>query len=369
MPSLHGGPRPKSRFWRYAALLFFPLAMVTMMISFMLGAMFQPTPRDMPVAVAGPSIEQAQATADGLDRQLDGYFDFHVVGTAEQARAQVQDREAAGAFVLPSAQSPQATVLVNQAANSSSATLVERIFTQVAQGQDLPVATEDVAPLPAHDSAGVVSMYIAMGWIMSGFLVVVVGANAAPTSRPLRRLLPLVGVYSVFMSAVTWLIAGPITGSISGHFWTLLAIGIVAITCTAMFSAVLERLFGMLSVVPIVAVLMFLGVPASNGAMSVYMEPGAFRWLHDVLPMPAGVESARSILYFGGDGVGGHLLVFALWGAISLAVVALIDRIKPLRTETPRHLHPEVVPAESAAVAAGSSQDTLPGREKELVDA
>ncbi|WP_010541006.1 ABC transporter permease [Dietzia alimentaria] len=358
MPSLHGGPRPRSRFWRYTSLFLFPFLMVGMMISVMLGAMDKPTPREMPVAVVGTTIEQAQQTIDGLNSQMEGLFDLDAVATTEQARERVAAREVVGAFVLPTPGAPAATLLVNEAGGSPAQQIVSQVFAQVASGQQVDLVTEDVAPLPTSDSAGNVSMYIAMGWILAGFLVIVVGANAAPTSRPLRRLLPITAVYAVVMSGFVWLIAGPITGAISEHFWPLLGVGAIAIFCVAMFSAVLERLLGMLAVIPVVGVLMFLGVPSSNGALSIYMEPTIFRILHDYLPMPAAVESIRSILYFDGDVVPGHLLTFAIVGVISLVLVMLIDRIKPLRTTIDHHTEPATPPAPAPA-APGSDASEL----------
>ena len=67
------------------------------------------------------------------------------------------------------------------------------------------------------------------------------------------------------------------------------------------------------------------------------MEPEVFRVLHEILPMPAAVEAIRSILYFGGDTVGAHLTTFGIWGAVSLALVVVIDRFKPLRTGSVPH--------------------------------
>lgn len=361
MPSLHGGDRPQRRLWRYASLFAFPFLMVSMMISVMLGAMDTPTPRQMPVAVVGATTQQAQQTVDGLDSQMQGLFDLRVVEQPDAARELVADREIVGAFILPSATDPTASLLTNESASSAAQQVVSRVFTQVADSQQIGLTTEDVAPLPASDSAGTVSMYIAMGWMLSGFLIIVVGANAAPTSRPLRRLLPITAGYAVLMSAFVWLIAGPITGAITGHFWPLLGAGAVAIFCVAMFAAVFERLIGMLAVIPVIGILMFLGVPSSNGALSIYMEPTIFRVLHDFLPMPAAVESIRSILYFGADVASGHLLTLALWGAISLLVVALIDRIKPPRTTIDHHTEPPTPPTppaeaqESTADAADPS--------------
>jgi hypothetical protein len=336
MPSLHGGPRPKSRFWRYATLLFFPLTMVAMMISAMLGAMHEPTPRDMPVAVVGSTTEQARQAADAFEQSMPEMFDLSVVDTVHQAREQVEDREITGAFVLPDAERPEATVITNQAAGSSTAQTVSSVFTQVAQAQQMQVTDDDVAPLPERDSMGTVSMYVAMGWLMAGFMVIVVGANAAPASRPLPKLLPIVAGYSLFMSAVILLIAGPFTGAVQGHGWQLFGTGAIAIFCVAMFATVLERLLGMLAILPVVGILMFLGIPSSGGALSIYMEPILFRGLNGVLPMSAGVEAVRSILYFGSDTLGVSLLTFAAWGALSLVLVAVIDRFKPVRTETER---------------------------------
>lgn len=333
--SLHGGPRPKNNFWRYLSLVLFPLAMVAMMVTVMLGAMHQPSPRDMPVAVVGTTVEQAEQAIAGLEENMDGLFEFTAlsIDDMDEAEALVQDRDLVAALILPSQDSPEFTLLANQAGSPSAYQVVDRVFTQIAQAQQLPINIDDATPLPDSDSQGVVTMYIAMGWILAGFMVVIVGANAAPATRPLRRMLPLTAVYSLFMSAVMWLIAAPITGAIEGHFWPLWCTGIVAIFAVAMFAMVFERLLGMFAIIPVVGIMMFLGVPSSNGAFSMYMAPEWFRTLHDFLPMPAAVEAARSILYFDGDVVAEHLQVLGLWGLISLALVFVIDSLKKVRTE------------------------------------
>lgn len=336
VPSLHGGPRPKSRFWRYGALLLFPLGMVTMMISVMLGAMSAPMPQNMPIAIVGSTVAQAQQAADGLDANMPGLFDLRAIDSTEEARTQVQDRTVTAALILPSAETPVATLVTNQAGGSSSKQVVTAVFGQVAAGMKVDLVSDEIAPLHSNDTMGSVSMYIAMGWILAGFMIIIVGANAAPKSRPLPKLVPIVAAWSVFISAVLWLIAGPITGSVDGHFWQLWGVGAIAVFAVAMFSAVVERLIGMLSIIPVIGLMMLIGIPASGGGLSVYMEPEIFRVLHGILPMPAAVESVRSILYFGGDVVGQHLLTLGFWGLGSLIVLMIIDKIKPPRTE----LHP-----------------------------
>jgi len=328
MASLTARPRPASNKVRYATLAFFPFAMVTLMLSVMLGSMYQPAPRDMPVSVVAATTEQAEQAVAGLEQNLGGLFDLQAVGSVDEARSLVQDRTVTAAYVLPSAESPTATLITSQAAGTSQQQAVQSVFEQVSAGQHVQLTTEDLAPLADSDSSGTVSMYLAMGWIMSGFMIIVVGSGAAPAVMKLRTLVPVLAGWSVFMSAVIWLIAGPLVGTIHGHFWQLFGTGIIAIFSTALFTTVLVRLLGLLAVIPAVGVLMFLGIPASGAAMSIYMEPGIFRVLHDVLPMPAAVESVRSILYFGADTVGSQLMTFGIWGAISLLCVLLIDKAR-----------------------------------------
>lgn len=335
MPSLHGGRRPRSNVWRYLSLAFFPLATVTMMITCMLGAMHQPAPRDMPVAVVGANTQQAEQTIAGLEKSMGDMYEFTPYAVADRAQIDtlVENRDIVAALELPSQTSPGFTLRANQGSSPSAYQVAVRTFTKVAAAQQLPLHVDNTAPLPDRDSQGVVTMYLAMGWMLAGFMVVIVAANAAPAMRPLRRMLPIAAAYSVMMSAVLWLIAGPITGSLEGHFPQLWGAGIVAIFCVSMFAMLLERLLGMLAVIPAVGTLMFLGVPSSNGAMSMYMTPEGFRTLHDFLPMPAAVETIRSILYFGGDVAIDHLQVLGLWGLVSLALVFVVDSLKTVRTE------------------------------------
>ena len=330
--SLHGGRRPNSRFWRYLSIFAFPFTMVAMMITFMLGAMHAPVPHDMPVAIVG-SEEQADETIAGLEEQMGDMLDLSVIEDADEARELVENRDIVAAFELPSQESPQFTLVANEAGNMAAYQMATQVFGQIAAAQEMPLDIDNVQPLPERDSNGVVVMYVAMGWIMAGFMLIIVGANAAPHTRPLKKILPLTVVYSPFMSLVVALIAGPFTGAVEGHFAALWGAGTLAIACIAMFAMIFERLIGMFAIIPVIGTLMFAGVPASNAALSIYMAPSFFGVLYNFLPMPAAAEAIRSILYFDGDVVWQHLEVLAIWGLVSLAVVFIIDQLKKVRTE------------------------------------
>lgn len=195
---------------RYLYLFIFPFVMVSMMLTVMLGAMHEPGSKDMPVAVVGQTIEQAEQTIAGLEENMEGLFVFEASDNTEETRQLVANRNLVGTLVLPSMDVPQATIITNQSGNSSAKMVVGQVFSQVMSAEQIPVVEEDIAPLPTIDSMGTVSMYIAMGWILSGFMMTGVGANAAPASRALRKLLPLLVIYSAF---VHFLGVGPVRHS------------------------------------------------------------------------------------------------------------------------------------------------------------
>src|SRR5690606_8958528 len=91
------------------------------------------------------------------------------------------------------------------------------------------------------------------------------------------------------------------------------------------------RIFGPMAVLVGMLCIMVLGVPASNMGMSIYTLPSLYPWLHGFLPAPAIGESLRSVIYFGGSGLSGHVTVLLIGAAAGLALTALLDVAKRRR--------------------------------------
>ena len=372
--SLHGGPRPQRKAWRYITLGAVPFTMIAIMLTAMLGAMQTPTPRHMPVAIVGSTTEQADQMAQSLEESMSGLFDFTTLQDADEAKQLVESQELTGAFALPSATQTEATIYTAQASGNAASQVVKQVFTQIAQSQDMAVEYQELAALPDNDNMGTASMYVGMGWVMAGFMVIMVGSTAAPHLRPLKSLLPLLAVYSAFMSAVIYMIAGPLTHAVDGHFWELFGVGMLAIFAVSMLTTVFNRLIGMLCLLPTMLLVMFLGVPASNGALSIYMEPRMFTILHDILPMPAAVESVRSVLYFGSAGLGTHLITLSIWALVCLALTMVIDQLKPVMIESHPISAEELAALQGRALEAKANEAALGANQidaeaQDLIDA
>ncbi|GAB3128380.1 ABC transporter permease [Glaciibacter psychrotolerans] len=330
-PAMPGG-KPRSTPVRYLILAIFPFAMVALMLGIMLSAMHSPSPANMPIAVVSATSAQAEQLAEGLAQNTDGMFTISTLTNVDTASEMVFSGELVGAFVLPDAEHPTATLITSGAAGTGQQMVVQRVAEQVAAQMGVEITPVDVAPLPATDTNGAVSMYIAMGWVMAGFLGVTVLVGGAPWQLRVRKQLPTLAVWSIFMSLITWVIAGPLVGAYHGPVLPLLGIGALTIFCLGLVTAAVARLMGILSVVPIVTVFMFIGVPASGGGLSTYMEPGLFQTLHDVLPLPAALGAIRSIAFFGGAGLGSFLLTLSVWGIFGLVANLIISAFHNARS-------------------------------------
>uniref|UniRef100_A0AAU1M2U6 ABC transporter permease n=1 Tax=Streptomyces sp. NBC_00148 TaxID=2903626 RepID=A0AAU1M2U6_9ACTN len=319
---------------KYVVLGLFPLLMTVLMVGIFVSAMHSPTPNNLPVAVVGSSVQQAQGAADALSAEAGEALDIRVETSVDTAKNLVHDQEIGGAYVLPAEGDQDAVLYLAGAGGSSLKQVVTQTFGQVAAEQQVTLDVEDLAPLPAHDNMGTSSLYLTIGFVMAGFLFVTIVSTAAPELMKLRKMIPLFAGWAALMSVSIWALAGPVIGAVEGQAWQLLGIGWLMIFSVAMVTALLARFLGPLAVIPAVTLFMFLGVPSSGGALSTYVEPVLFQSLHSVLPTPATLESVRSVLYFGGTGVGGHLLTIGLWGAAGLALNALVELVQR-RRKTP----------------------------------
>jgi hypothetical protein len=339
---------------QYVVLGAFPFLMVVLMVGIMLSGMHKPMPRDLPVAVVSSNAQAAEQTAHGLEKSLGSSFDIRALTSPDEAKRQIHDRDIAGAYVLPES-GGKAQILSAGGAGMSQQQVVQRTFGQIAAQQGTQTENVDLAPLPAHDSMGTVTLYLGIGFTMSGFIVVTIISAAARELLRVRRLLPVLAGWAVLMATAVWLLAGPVIGAVHGHAWQILGLGALMVFTVSLVTAVFARFLGPLAVIPVVTLMMFLGVPASNGGVALHMVPGFFQALHGVLPLPAVVESIRSVLYFGADGIGGHLGTLAVWGGAALVLNVVLDLFQHRRNRDKDLDDPAALRAAESASPAASA--------------
>ncbi|WAP50730.1 ABC transporter permease [Arthrobacter sp. ATA002] len=312
---------------RYVAMFLMPLLMVSMLVGGYLAAMHAPAPNDMPIAVAG-TAQQASAFADAFEAADPEAVDVRVTGSAGDARELVMDREVAGAVVLADG---TATLYTAGAAGASQAGSVTALVAPQVLAQGLALQSEDLAPLPENDSAGLGAMFMTTALMLAGYMPLSLMLSNSPELMRFRRFVPLLAGWSALIAALVWTVVGPVMGVVEGHAAAVLGICALSVFAVGSVQLLLTRIFGPMAVLVGMLFLMVLGVPASNMSMSVHTLPELYPFLHSFLPAAATGESLRSVLFFDGNGVGRHLLVLAIGAAASLLLTLCLDALKRRR--------------------------------------
>ncbi|SDC92805.1 ABC transporter permease [Streptomyces prasinopilosus] len=324
LPALAGGPvrSPKVRYFAAAA---FPLAILIGVVGAMSASMHQPKLHDLPVVVVAADAGQAERVAEGLEPRLGAMLDLRTGTSVDEAKEQILKQEVVGAYVLPATADGGAALHSSSAAGASQQTALRAVFQQVAAGQGTPLELTDIKPLTRDDTQGSNSMYIGMSWIMAGFLIMAVLRGGAPELTRLRHFVVKLAGWAVGISVWLWFLFDVLIGAVDGHAPELIGFGALTVFCVSLVTGVFTRTFGLAAIIPVMLVLMLAGVPASGGGLSLYMVPDLFRTLQDVLPLPAAVDTVRSLVYFDGHGIGRNLLTIGIWGAAGLVLQLLVD--------------------------------------------
>ena len=212
-------------------------------------------------------------------------------------------------------------------AGAAGLSLVTAITEEVnahAARADVPVAVEDVRPLPPGDPRGLGSYLLVLGWIIGGYLGMTllgrVRGAAGASVRGTAVTLGMAALYSVASAALGVALVGPLMGVLTGHPWTLFAAGALIVFATTVVTAALTSLVGLPGIVIAIVMFVVLGNPTSGGSVPVQMLSGGYRFLAGVLPTNAAMGLVRSFAYFGGNQIARPLLVLSIYAGASLAV-------------------------------------------------
>lgn len=344
-----GGPAPSARRpdgrsgnrWlagltaRNILLVIGVLAIQLAFIASYLGAFHNPKPHRVPVAVAAPPgapPEQARQVADQLDAIAGAPLSARVVPDEATARREIAHREIYGAY-LPGAQGTD-RLLVDSAASASVSQALAEVFGQVSTVTHRPLRVDDIIPAGTGDARGLSAFYLAVGWMLGGYLVATglsVSTSARPRHHPAAVLrLGALAFYSVASGIAGALITVAILGTFRAHAVGLWLLGTLLVYGSGAFAMGLQSWTGVIGVGLTVVVLVVLGNPSAGGAYASPLLPPFWRTIGQWLPPGAGTTAIRGILYFHGNGLGVPLLIlwaYAIAGsAATLAAVALANR-------------------------------------------
>jgi len=297
-----------------------------------IGAFHAPRPHHVPVAVVAPAplVDQLVEELDGLG---DEALDARTAGSEEQARAMVLDRTVDAAIVVDTGGTTD-TLLIASAGGPSVAEIATQIARTVETARQRQVTVEDLRPPAPGDGRGLSSFYLALGWMIGGYLAAsilgIASARPANATRTLIRLGAL-AVYAVVSGLGGALIVGPVLDALPGHHLQLWAIGTLLVFASAATTVALEILFGLVGIGIAILVFVILGNPSSGGAYASPLLPPFWHTIGPWLPPGAGTTAIRNTVYFGGHAIAGPLWILAAYavGGTVVGLVATVVRRTP----------------------------------------
>lgn len=282
------------------------------------GALHEPRPHDVPLAVSAQVPEQVSA-------RLDASPAIEVERSADTAAAlaSIDHRDAYGALV---AGSRGLELFVAPAASAAIADfLASQIPAQLRQaGQQVTVRT--VHPLPTSDTRGLVGFYTVVGWAIAGYLGATLfgltfgtGPSRVRTAWRLGALAILGLIVGVGGAIVSTAIAGWDHG-----FAKIAAIGLLTVLATGAVTVALQSLLGILGTGVAIVLFVVFGNPAAGGPYASELLPGLWRVGGQLVPTGAATTAVRNAAYFPDASIGGPLLCLAIWIVAAVAAALLL---------------------------------------------
>jgi len=298
--------------------LWLPLFFIVGFCLCYIAAFHAPHPHDVPIAVVGSSSAASTLQAD-LDDAQPGVFDVRAFDDLDTAQEAVLRGQVAVAVDPGDAQLYKASAHQYQVS-----ALIPAMLTPVLTAEGDAPAVVDLAPLPAYDEYGTVSLYLMLAWCIGGYMVAMfIGLMGAPLRHRTRVTVILVG--AAVISLVTNLLAGPVVGAVQGHFAELALLGWAWIVAIGLAVNGISYFVGRFVALPAMIVFVFLSMPASGGAYPAWFMPQPFAALNAVVVGSGITEMLKRVLYDVGPGYSRGLTMMASY-AVAGVVLMLVGK-------------------------------------------
>ncbi|MEU9855200.1 hypothetical protein [Streptomyces sp. NPDC047974] len=320
------GPNPTNAALRHVlGHLLTPLLMCLGMGLAYLGAFHAPQPHDLRVDVVG-SGPATQVLAQTLHDKADGALDVRTVPDRATAADALLHQDSYGAYIP----GDHPELLVASASSDTSAMAVEKVFTEVAAGQDAPLKVTDLAPTAPGDPTGQGVFFLLVAVSIGAYAsVAVIGAAGAALPLRIRGLLA-VGT-ALVVSLIGTLFAGPVFHLVDHGLAGVWALSWLYAAGILLIGVGLHTYLRRWTTLGVMVLFVMLNFTSSGGIYRPELQPGFFGSLHAFWNGAGLVEGIRSHVYFDGHALGGHLLVLTLWLLAGIALVTLAGRTEAAR--------------------------------------
>jgi len=305
--------------------LVFPVFFVTMFSACYLSAFASPTPHNIPLTISAPQ-QVAEPIQKELQEKVGDHFVISTTSDTTEAITHLKDQSSSGVLELDE----HPTLYVASGAGSSLSSSATTLAKSVTDAQGLSLEVKDVYPVSKGDPTGTSIFYFIIITTIAGYLTSTVLAQVGPAMNKKRRFLAL-GLMSIVAPAILFGIGQGALGLFAGlevHLLALFLLGAANVFIVGTLATFINRFAGAAGMLIVLTLVVFLNFPSAGGAIPAAMLPEFWQFIHQFWIGAAGVDTARSILYFDMVGILKPLLVLLGWFAVSLIGYLITDRLK-----------------------------------------
>ncbi|MGK5733417.1 hypothetical protein [Streptomyces sp. URMC 124] len=312
------GPATRGALRHVLSHLLTPLLMCIGMGLAYLGAFAQPTPHELPVAVvqSGPG---ADALARGIADKAGDRLAVRTVADRDEALRALRHRDVFGAYV-PDRHAPE--LLVASAGSDTSAMAVQKVFAPVAARSGAPLKVTDVAPPAEGDPTGQGIFFLLVAVSIGSYASVAV-LGAAGGALPMRLRAALAVATSFVVGLVGAALAGPVFHLVDHGLWGVWGMAWAYSAGILLVGVGLHTFLKRWTTLGMMVLFVMLNFTSAGGVYRPELQNGFFAGLHSFWNGAGFVEGARSLVYFGSDGLGRHVATLAAWLVLGAVVTAL----------------------------------------------
>jgi hypothetical protein len=306
------------------AAMVIPLFFVIMFAVCIIGTYHKPHPNGVKVGVVGSAAQTLPLRAR-LEKAVGSAFDIRPVATVAEAEHDVRQRDLDAAFVPTANPQEPATVIVASAGGRIVATAAETLARSVTAAAGTQLVVRDVRPLVPGDEIGIGVFMFMIVCTICGYLAVTLLFTVAPALPPSRRY-PMIVAISVLVPTLAYLIGGLGFGTYTGSVGTILAfigVGALYTLVIGLITRLLQVIIGPAALFVSLAIFVFLNIPSLGATYTATMLPPFWRFLNQFWVGAETTNAERSLLYFGGMGVGTDLLRLLAWAGVIVALLLL----------------------------------------------
>jgi hypothetical protein len=319
-PELH-------HFWRSwlgraIALLVGVLLLGTAFIASYVGALHDPSPKELPVAVVegdsgAASLVAAVRSQAGPVLLARQYPDAGAAARALRKRTVFAVLSSSG-----SATAPGISLTVAGAAAPGAAEAITQAVTAAATAGGISLVVRDAYPLSANDPRGLAPFYTVVGLLVGGYLAATALAVILGTvPRDLDRLglrLAAFAVFALLLGLAGALLVGPAYDIWSGRLLGLWLAGALITFVGAVVTAALEAWLGLIGTGVALLLLVVVGNPGSGAIFAPQFLPAFYGTVHWWNPTGQASDLLRGVAYFDRHAIGGPLLGLVGWALVAV---------------------------------------------------